>query len=149
MPAFSRIFLNGSVFRIWPLVSIANPVKKLTSSYNNNKFIILSSFISSGLKSFISSWRLQQEKAQNRGKKQTNISLYLLKKKTLMVGKIEGKRKRGQQRMIRLDSNTDSMDMNRSKLQETVKDRKPGMLHPWGPKESDTTASEQQSIFNL
>ena len=81
--------------------------------------------------------------------KQTNISLYLLKKKTLMVGKIEGKRKRGQQRMIRLDSNTDSMDMNRSKLQETVKDRKPGMLHPWGHKESDTTASEQQSIFNL
>ena len=66
-----------------------------------------------------------------------------------MVGKIEGKRKRGQQRMIRLDSNTDSMDMNRSKLQETVKDRKPGVLHPWGHKESDTTASEQQSIFNL
>ena len=41
------------------------------------------------------------------------------------------------------------MDMNRSKLQETVKDRKPGMLHPWGHKESDKTASEQQSIFNL
>ena len=48
-----------------------------------------------------------------------------------------------------VDGNTDSMDMNRSKLQETVKDRKPGMLHPWGHKESDTTASEQQSIFNL
>jgi len=36
--------------------------------------------------------------------------------KTLMLGKIEGKRRRGQQRMIWLDSNTDSMDMNLSKL---------------------------------
>ena len=43
--------------------------------------------------------------------------------KTLMLGKIEGKRRRGQQRMRWLDSVTDSMDMNLSKLQETVKDR--------------------------
>ena len=40
-----------------------------------------------------------------------------------MLGKIDGKRKRGQQRMIWLDSITDSIDMNLSKLQETVKDR--------------------------
>ena len=43
--------------------------------------------------------------------------------KTLMQGKIEGRRRRGQQRMRRLDGITDSVDMNLSKLQETVKDR--------------------------
>jgi hypothetical protein len=40
-----------------------------------------------------------------------------------MLGKIEGKRRRGQQRMRWLDSIIDSMDMNLSKLQEMVKDR--------------------------
>ena len=43
--------------------------------------------------------------------------------KTLMLGKIEHIRKRGWQRMKWLDSITDSMDMNLSKLQETVEDR--------------------------
>ena len=43
--------------------------------------------------------------------------------KTLMLGKIDGKRRRGQQRMRWLDSIADSMDMNLSKLQETVKAR--------------------------
>ena len=43
--------------------------------------------------------------------------------KTLMLGKIEGKRIKGCQRMRRLDNITDSMDMNLSKLQEMVKDR--------------------------
>ena len=43
--------------------------------------------------------------------------------KTLMLGKIEGKRRRGWQRMRWLGSITNSMDMNWSKLQEIVKDR--------------------------
>ena len=60
--------------------------------------------------------------------------------KTLMLGNIEGQRKRGQQEVRQLDSITDSMNMSLSKLQEIVKDK--GSLvcfSPQGHKELDVT----------
>ena len=52
--------------------------------------------------------------------------------KTLMLGKIEGRRRRGQQRMRWLDGITDSVDTNMSKLQETAEDGSWGVLQAMG-----------------
>ena len=51
-----------------------------------------------------------------------------LLEKILMLGKTEGRRRSGQQRMRQLDGITDSMDMNLSKLREIGEDSKPGVL---------------------
>ena len=61
--------------------------------------------------------------------------------KTLVVGKTEGRRRRAQQRMRRLDGITNSMDMSLSKLQELVGDGqgRPVCCSPWGRKESGMT----------
>ena len=57
-----------------------------------------------------------------------------------MLGKIEGKRRRGQQRMSWLDSITDSVDMNLSKFSEIVKDTEVQWVGVYGGrKESDMT----------
>ena len=65
--------------------------------------------------------------------------------KTLMLGKIEGGKRRGRQRMRWLDGITDLMDMSLSKLQELVMDRE---TCPWGRKESDMTTELNWTVFS-
>ena len=59
--------------------------------------------------------------------------------KTLMLGRIGGRRKRGRQRMRLLDVITDLMDVSLNELREMVMDREAWSADSWGRKESDMT----------
>ena len=66
------------------------------------------------------------------GKKSKLIEMFSALEKTLMLGKIESRRRRGRQRMRWLDSIVDSVNMNLSKLQEIVEDREAWVLQSMG-----------------
>ena len=68
--------------------------------------------------------------------------------KTLMLGKVEGRRRRGRQRMRRLDGITDSMDMSLSKLQELVMDREAWRAVIHGVTKSRTRMSDWTEHIN-
>ena len=69
--------------------------------------------------------------------------------KNLMLGKIEGRRRKGQQKQRWLDGITDSMDMSFSKLQEMLKDRGVWLLQFMGSQRDTTEQLNNSSSFLL
>ena len=74
-----------------------------------------------------------------------------LYEKTLMLGKIEGRRRRGQQKMRWFDGITDLMDMSLSTLPELVMDRRSGLLQSVGLQrvENNLATEQQQNLVNM
>ena len=71
-----------------------------------------------------------------------SMQIASLLEKTLILGKTEGRRSRGQQRMRQLNSISDSMDTNLSKLQDRVKDRETWQAAVHGVAKSQTRLSD-------
>ena len=67
--------------------------------------------------------------------------------KTLMLGKIEGKTRRGQERMRWLDSITDSMDMSLGKLRQILRDREALLQTVESQKVGHNLATKQQGLY--
>ena len=69
--------------------------------------------------------------------------------KIVMLGKIEGRRRKGQQRMRGLDSINESMDMSLSKLCKIVKDREPGALQSMGLQRVRPNLATKQQYYTF